>query len=78
MTFVCPELWILYNLKLGRGEEATGKAKCCTGRGMRSMYTLLPYRKPLLPVFNDFLVKHNLMSFLYKIKVVQLFTLRLF
>lgn len=29
-------------------------------------------------VFNNFLVKHNLMSFLYKIKVVQLFTLRFF
>lgn len=29
-------------------------------------------------IFNNFLVKHNLMSFLYKIKVVQLFTLRFF
>lgn len=45
---VCPELLILFSLKMCEGEKATVKAKCCTGRCIGSTCVLLPFRKPLL------------------------------
>lgn len=54
------------------------EAKCCMADVLDQCTYFCLEGSLYYHVFNNFLVKHNLMSFLYKIEVIQLFTLRFF